>query len=100
GGSPQRVRGGKGTCPEHWKLQWDVEFPVRLIEASVWGNTVEEAAGASLRKRGDEAADLPALTALLDQAILAGLPQAIEHLLARVRSQSAVTADIGAIMKS
>ena len=99
-GSPQKVSGGKGTFHEHWKLQWDVEFPVRLIEASVWGNTVEEAATASLRKRGDEAADLPVLTALLDQAILAGLPAAIEHLLARVRAQSAVTADIGAMMKS
>lgn len=99
-GSAQKVSGSKGTFHEHWKLQWDVEFPVRLIEASVWGNTVEEAATASLRKRGDEAADLPALTALLDQAILAGLPQAIEHLLARVRAQSAVTADIGAMMKA
>jgi hypothetical protein len=99
-GSPQKVSGGKGTFHEHWKLQWDVEFPVRLIEASIWGNTVEEAATASLRKSGDEAADLPTLTALLDQAILAGLPQAIEHLLARVRAQSAVTADIGAMMKS
>src|SRR5262249_5951428 len=100
GGSPQRVRGGKGTCPEHWKVQWDVEFPVRLIEASVWGNTAEEAAGAVLRKRGDEAADLPALTALLDQAILAGLPEAIAHLLARARAQAAVTADTGARMRS
>jgi hypothetical protein len=99
-GKPQRASGGKGTFHEHWTLQWDVEFPVRLIEASVWGNTVEEAAGASLRKRGDEATDLPALTALLDQAILAGLSQAIEHLLARVRAQSAVTADLGAMMKS
>ena len=99
-GTPQRVSGTKGTFHEHWKLQWNVEFPVRLIEASVWGNTVEEAATASLRKRADEAADLPALTALLDQAILAGLPQAIEHLLARVRAQSAVTADIGAMMKA
>ena len=99
-GNPQKASGGKGTFHEHWKLQWDVEFPVRLIESSVWGNTVEEAATASLRRSGDDAADLPALTALLDQAILAGLPAAIEHLLARVRAQSAVTADIGAMMKS
>jgi uncharacterized protein DUF5682 len=99
-GKPQKASGGKGTFHEHWKLQWDVEFPVRLIEANVWGNTVEEAATASLRRSGDDAADLPALTALLDQAILAGLPAAIDHLLARVRSQSAVTADIGAMMKS
>ena len=99
-GKPQKASGGKGTFHEHWKLQWNVEFPVRLIEANVWGNTVEEAATASLRESGDETADLPALTALLDQAILAGLPAAIDHLLARVRSQSAVTADIGAMMKS
>src|SRR5262245_511669 len=99
-GSPQKAIGGKGTFHEHWKLQWNVEFPVRLIEASVWGNTMEDAAGALLRKRGDEAADLPALTVLLDQAILAGLPDAIAHLLARVRAQSAVTADIGAMMRS
>jgi hypothetical protein len=99
-GEPQKVSGGKGTFHEHWTLQWDVEYPVRLIEANVWGNTIEDAATAFLRKKGDEAVDLPALTGLLDHAILAGLPAAIEHLLARVRAQSAVTADVTVMMKA
>jgi hypothetical protein len=99
-GEPQKASGGKGTFHEHWKLQWDVEYPVRLIEANVWGNTIEDAATAFLRRKGDEAADLPALTGLLDHAILAGLPTAVEHLLARVHAQSAVTADVTVMMKA
>ena len=93
-----RVGGGKGTFHEVWTLQWQPELAVALIEASVWGNTVEVAATALLRRRADAAAELPVLTALLDRAILAGLPEAIAHLLARVREGAAVAADVRHLM--
>ncbi len=33
---------GKGTFRELWRLQWQPEFAVAVIEANVWGNTVSE----------------------------------------------------------
>ena len=35
--------GKKGTFKEVWQLQWQPEFAVALIEASVWGNTILDA---------------------------------------------------------
>ena len=92
-GTLGRTGGGKGTFHEIWRLQWQPELALAIIEASVWGNTIEAAAAAKLRDAGDEARELPALTQMLDDAILAALPGAVEHLLGRVRDVSAVAAD-------
>ena len=86
GASQQRTYGQRqGTFHEYWTLQWQVEFAIGLIEANVWGNTVARAATAKSIEAAEKSEDLPALTELLDQVILAGLPEAIEHVLARVQ---------------
>ncbi len=97
-GNPQRVRGKSGTFHELWQLQWHPEFPVALIEANVWGNTVDSAAAARVRHLSETAPDLPRLTELLDAAALADLPDAVEHLLARVQQQAAVSVDVPHLM--
>jgi hypothetical protein len=87
-----------GTFHEVWQLQWQVEFAVSLVEANVWGNTVESAAAAKVKSQADEAKDLPPLTDLLDGAILAGLGEAMAHVLARLQSHAAVAADVRHLM--
>jgi hypothetical protein len=89
---------GKGTFKEAWTLQWVPELAVSVIEASIWGATVEEAATASTADRGAREQTLPALTALLDSAILADLPAAVEAIMARVESLAAVAADVTQLM--
>ncbi|MBA2286545.1 MAG: hypothetical protein H0W02_13785 [Ktedonobacteraceae bacterium] len=98
-GSPLRVSAGKrGTFHEYWQLQWHVEFVVSLIEANIWGNTVEVAASSFVRHQADEIRDLPALTELLDRTILAELPGAVDHLLHCVQERAAVSADVRHMM--
>ncbi|MBI3878012.1 MAG: hypothetical protein HY300_18970, partial [Verrucomicrobia bacterium] len=97
-GQLQGHGGGKGTFHERWRLQWQPEFAVSLIEASVWGNTVREAATAKTRAEADKAEALPALTALLDDALLADLPAAVEHLLACLQAQAALASDLTHLM--
>jgi hypothetical protein len=97
-GKRERTGGGKGTFHELWQLAWRPELAVAVIEASVWGNTVEAAATAKLRHDGDATGDLPVLTRLLDDAILAALLGAVAHLLGRVRDASAVAADARHLM--
>jgi hypothetical protein len=97
-GKLERTGGGKGTFHEIWTLAWRPELAVTIIEASVWGNTVEAATVAKLRHDGDATDDLPVLTRLLDDAILAALPGAVAHLLGRVRDASAVAADARHLM--
>lgn len=97
-GTPQRTYGARGTFHELWRLQWHPEFTVALIEANVWGNTVASAAGAFTRHAADTAADLPALSALLDRVMLADLPAAAEHVLTCVAASAAVSADVRHLM--
>lgn len=93
-----RAQSKTSTFHELWTLQWHVNFAVSLIEANIWGNTVEDAATARLRDAAKHALDLPGLTQMLDSAILAELPEAVDHLLDRVRDQAAVAADVRHLM--
>ncbi|HSC79695.1 MAG TPA: DUF5682 family protein [Chitinolyticbacter sp.] len=97
-GSPQRDNNRTGTFRESWSLQWRPELAVELIEASRYGNTIAEAAGNRLRETALQASALPELTELLDDAVLAQLPQAITTLLGCVQNQAAVAADLGHLM--
>ncbi len=98
-GKPQHIYGSvKGTFHENRELKWEVEFVVALIEQNIWGNTVESAANGFARDQAEKADELPALTALLNQVMLAGLPDATEHLLTRVEALAAVSADVRHLM--
>jgi hypothetical protein len=98
-GEPRAVSGKSGTFHELWLLRWRPELSVALIEANVWGNTVEAASSSRVRHLAEEA-DLPGLTSLLDAAVLARLPEdAVGHLLNLVRD-SAAAADATHLMKA
>src|SRR5207248_1619674 len=97
-GEPQRNYRTTSTFHEYWGVKWQVEFVIGLIEANIWGNTVARAATARSIDTADKSADLPALTELLDQVILAELPEAVEHALLRVRDRAAVSADVRHLM--
>jgi hypothetical protein len=90
--------GGKGTFHEIWRLRWDPEFVIELIEAGVWGNTIYDAATASACDAADRAKDLPALTNLLDHSLLADLPSAVSHVMARLQAEAAVASDVAHLM--
>lgn len=87
-------RGKKGTWHEVWHVQWQPELSIQLIEAGIWGNTVYDAATAFVRSAADKANDLPTLTSLIDRALLADLPDAVEHLMNRVQTEAAIASDI------
>ena len=97
-GDAQRQGGGKGTFHELWRLQWQPEFIVKVIEAGFWGNTVRDASASSARDQADKAPDLPALTALLDRVLLADLPDAVRHVMARLEAEAALASDVSHLM--
>lgn len=99
-GDAETARGAKGTFHELWRLQWQPEFAVRIIEAGQWGNTVESAAEACACAKADATRDLPALTAILDIAILADLPRAVERIMLCVNNEAALTSDLSHMMQA
>lgn len=85
---------GKGTFKESWRLRWEPEFAIQLIEASHWGNTIAKAANAALCDKVAPGTPLETLAALTHDALYANLPQAVETLIARLHAEAAVSSDV------
>ncbi|TWT51491.1 hypothetical protein KOR42_35390 [Thalassoglobus neptunius] len=96
----QQSGGGISTFHELWELQWHPQFAVELIEANVWGTTVESAASARILDLARSASTLSALTQSLDAAILADLQESIPGLIELIRSKSAVGSDVVHLMEA
>ena len=97
-GEPVPTRTSGSTFHELWRLQWQVEFVVNLIEANIWGNTLDHAANGAACHAADVVDHLPGLTGLLHRVMLADLPDANNHVLERVATVAAVAADVRHLM--
>ena len=97
-GRAGRASGQRGTFHELWTLRWQPELAVSLIEAAVWGNTVGSAAASRATDLAREATDLPALTALLEQVVLADLGDSVGLIMDRLQEESARAPDIAHLM--
>lgn len=93
------IRSG-GTFHEYWTLTWSPELDIRLIEASIWGNTVESAAVAFAQHTADESQQLSIVTLLLKQAILSALPSAVDVIVRRLSNLASVTHDVRQLMEA
>lgn len=89
---------GKGTFRETWKLRWEPEFEVALIEAAPWGNTVEEAAARFAIDRANRTENLPELTTLIEIVLLAELRDAVGPVMHQLENKAALTSDVNHLM--
>ena len=86
-------RSSRGTFHEVWTLQWQPEFVLRLIEASLWGQTVVQAATARVIDRCATVESLAGLSALVDSVLLANLDSAVAAATRALEDRAAVTGD-------
>jgi hypothetical protein len=87
-----------GTFRESWQLTWRPELDLALIEASMWGSTVEAAAAERARSIAASATALDELTALTERCLLADLGDALPAVLAAVRDRAALDTDVTQLM--
>jgi hypothetical protein len=99
-GKTRAVRGKTGTFHELWQLAWEPEFELKLIEANVWGATLELACNAHLCHQARQTTHLPALTALVERMLLADARSAVPLLMARVQALAASTQDAGVLLEA
>ena len=90
---------GKGTFKEQWRLQWDPAFSIDIIEKGNQGNTVEEAAANYLVQKATAALTLAAVCELLENALPAELPRAVDVLIQRINNLAAASADVIQLME-
>lgn len=94
GWGEESAAAGKGTFKEQWRLQWEPEYSVAIIERGIWGNTVEAAATRFVMQAAADATSLPAVTELLQQTLPAELGEAIDALLQQIDNRAAASADV------
>lgn len=88
----------KGTFHEFWSIRWEPEFSVRIIEAAIWGSTVQSAATAFAQSRAREATAVADLALLAEAVMLAELPAAVATAVEMLQTLSAQTNDIADLM--
>jgi hypothetical protein len=97
-GRPEADRRGTGTFRETWRLGWQPEFAVRLVEGSMYGTTVVAAATTMVSGRAGRAGTLAEVTALVETCLLADLSDAYPAVLAALDTRAALDADINHLM--
>ncbi|MDR3691804.1 MAG: DUF5682 family protein [Fimbriimonas sp.] len=96
-GSHERVGGKKGTFHEHWRIRWEPELTISLIEAGIHGNTVLAAASNCAIGKGQIATDLSEIANLVEWVLTADLPDAISPTIAKLEEIAATHADVAGL---
>ncbi|MFF4900313.1 DUF5682 family protein [Streptomyces sp. NPDC001068] len=99
-GEQTRSRGSTGTFRETWRLSWEPELSVRVAEAGVWGTTVESAATARAEADAEQATALADVTALAEQCLLAGVPDALPVVMRALADRAALDTDVGQLAQA
>ena len=87
----------QGTFRETWESQWQPEYSIAIVEASVWGTTVESAATARVQRIVEDGS-LVELTQAVERCLFADLPRALDQLLAALADKAALDADVVHLM--
>ena len=97
-GIVEEGRGSSGTFRETWRVAWDPELSVRVVEQAGHGTTVAGAATSVLVERAAAATRLPEATEIVALTLLADLPQAIGPAVHRLGQLAANAPDVAELM--
>lgn len=90
---PRGREGAVGTFHEIWKVQWGPEDTLNLVEKSVYGTTLAEAATQFVRHRLPRA-NLETSARLVESLLFADLPGALADTLEHVQELTAQATDV------
>ena len=88
----------RGTFRENWRLCWEPEFAVRLVEHLVYGSTIADAAAGRVIEAMGAEPDLGALATLARSAMVADLGKAVAFGIDALERKAALTSDCPALL--
>ncbi len=91
---------GRGTFREVWILRWQPELSVALAEALIHGVTIEQAAANSAQARARSTPSVPLLAELVQQALVADLPDAATAILSLLQTAAVTATDTTDLMQA
>ena len=94
------AQAGRGTFREVWMIKWDPSYSVSLAEALVYGVTIEQAAANSTLKRARETTSVTDLASLIQNALVADLPDTAATCIEQLQAVAVNSSDITDLMKA
>jgi len=94
------AQAGRGTFREVWVIEWEPTYSVSLAEALVYGVTVEQAAANLTLKKARETTSIIELARLIQQALVAGLPETAASCIEQLQAVAVNSSDITDLMKA
>ena len=94
---PLSTRQQGATWAERWKVQWDPECEIALVEAVLLGETVELATGFKFKQLLEAATGIDQAADIVKDACQCGLAKSMDLARARLQELSAVSSDLKAI---
>src|SRR4029079_1758525 len=95
--APLRARQDQATWKEIWKLKWDPECEIALVEAVLLGETVELATAYRFKQLLEAATGIDAPAEVLKDACQCGLAASMDLARKRLQELAAVSSDLKAI---
>ncbi|MBY0514319.1 MAG: hypothetical protein K2P78_10455 [Gemmataceae bacterium] len=86
-----------GTWAERWKMQWDPECEIALVEAVLLGETVERATAYKFEQLLDAATGIDQTADTVKEACLCGLAASMDLARRRLQELAAVSSDLRAV---
>jgi len=87
-----------GSFSESWSLKWKPDFAIKVIEASMYGGTIEEASASFILQKANETESLPKLTPLIELALKGDLAMVMDQLVAKLSHLAALSKDVYNLM--
>jgi hypothetical protein len=94
---PLRTRQDQATWKEAWKLQWEPECEIALVEAVLLGETVELATGFKFKQLLETATGIDQAADVVKDACQCGLAKSMDLARKRLQELAAVSSDLKAI---
>ena len=88
------------TFHEYWQVAWKPELAVEVIDANLWGSTIEQASVNKTVDQANKSSDVAELARLLDKVLLSQLNSIVPVILSQVQNQAAASSQILHLMQA
>ncbi len=89
---------GKGTFKEAWKLKWEPEFAIEIVNASTFGNSILNAATQKTIQALEIHENINSIIDLLNDLLFAELPSVIQKAMQKLQDIVAINAELQNLM--
>ena len=90
----------QSTWKECWSLQWTPEVEIQIVEASLLGETIENAAFFKLKDKSNKSLSISEISDILQDAFLCGFSNLCEFIISSLQKLAIDTYDIITISKT